>query len=398
MTFEAPALRATQIPVNPTDPIIIINGQVITRQQLADECVARKGKEIAELMINRTLVEQALRAKKLEVTAAEIDQEIDTVAKRFGIGREGWLRTLDKERGISPMQYARDIIYPALALRKLCAGRVQVTPKDMQQAFEAQYAEKIRCRMILVDTQTQGHGDLGRAAQEPRRLREDRHGTIDGHRQPVARRAAGRADHAPRLSADAHRRGVPATGRRRPGRQRPEPQAEGRQFHRPDPGQRNGLDHPSPRIARSRRSQASASKDEQVRKQTYEMIYEVKLKETMGAVMQELIKAAAIENQLTGTVKLANEEKDPSYGVDGDVKLMSNPPATKARPQAPARSRARCRRGKIAAPPVGLSPEAVREFEKIRVGRQSGSAATKCRARSEPAHPLHRTEARLARA
>ena len=100
--IPAPELRATQIPVNPTDPIIIINDQVITRQQLADECVARKGKEIAELMINRTLVEQALRAKKLEVTAAEIDQEIDSVAGRFGIGRENWLRTLDKERGISP--------------------------------------------------------------------------------------------------------------------------------------------------------------------------------------------------------------------------------------------------------------------------------------------------------
>ena len=44
------------------------------------------------------------------------------MARRFGISREDWLRTLDKERGISPVQYARDIIYPALALRKLCAG------------------------------------------------------------------------------------------------------------------------------------------------------------------------------------------------------------------------------------------------------------------------------------
>ena len=64
-------------------------------------------------------------------------------------------------------------------------------------------------------------------------------------------------------------------------------------------------------------------KDEQVRKQTYEMIYEVKLKEAMADVFRELIKASAIENQLTGTVKLANEEKDPDYGVDQDVKLMS---------------------------------------------------------------------------
>ena len=86
-------------------------------------------------------------------------------------------------------------------------------------------------------------------------------------------------------------------------------------------------------------------KDQQVRKQTYEMIYEVKLKEAMADVFQELIKASAIENQLTGTVKLANEEKDPDYGVDDDVKLMSNPPPTRPadaeRPRRPRRARPR---------------------------------------------------------
>ncbi len=100
--INAPQLQLTRVPVNLDDPILKVNGQVITRRQLADECIARKGKEIAEIMIHRTLVEQALRAKKLEVTAAEIDQEIESVAKRFGIGREAWLRTLDKEREHQP--------------------------------------------------------------------------------------------------------------------------------------------------------------------------------------------------------------------------------------------------------------------------------------------------------
>ena len=145
-------LGITHIPVNPTDPIAVVNGSVITRAQLADECVARKGEEILDTLIARTLIEQALRAKKLEVTASEIDKEIDNVAMRVaGIGREAWLRTLDKERGISPVQYARDIIYPALALRKLASPMVQVTDKDLTDAFEAQYGEKLRCRMIMVD-------------------------------------------------------------------------------------------------------------------------------------------------------------------------------------------------------------------------------------------------------
>ena len=147
-----PYLKMEAIPVNPTDPIAVINGEPITRAQLADECVARKGEEILDTLIARKLIDQALRANKLEITAAEIDQEIDNVAQKVaGLGREAWLRTLDKERGISPIQYAKDIIYPALALRKLAGPRVQVTQVDAQNAFEAQYGDKLRCRMIMVD-------------------------------------------------------------------------------------------------------------------------------------------------------------------------------------------------------------------------------------------------------
>ena len=256
--IDAPALQLTQIPVNPTDPILNVNGQVITRQQLADECIARKGKEIAELMIHRTLVEQALRAKKLEVTAAEIDQEIETVAKRFGISREGWLRTLDKERGISPIQYARDIIYPAIALRKLCAGRVQVTPNDMQQAFEAQYAEKIRCRMILVDTQQ-------KAVEIWERLRKNPGGfekiAMDESMDTGSRSLGGllaepitRHAYPQTISDAAFEQLVDGDKADRDPSHKPKDGSD----HWPDSGQRDGLDRPSPRIARFRPTPGSA--------------------------------------------------------------------------------------------------------------------------------------------
>ena len=160
------------------------------------------------------------------------------------VGREAWLRTLDKERGISPVQYARDIIYPALALRKLSAERVQVTPQDIKNAFEAQYGDKLRCRIIMVDKLQQGAGDLGRAAEEPRRVREAGAGAVDGLRQPVAGRPARRADHPPRLSPERLRRGVPPARRRRPQRQGPRAQAQGRRLHRPDPGGRGDLGPP----------------------------------------------------------------------------------------------------------------------------------------------------------
>jgi PPIC-type PPIASE domain len=385
--IQAPALRSTQIPVNPTDPIIIINGQIITRQQLADECVARKGKEIAELMINRTLVEQALRAKKLEVTAAEIDQEINTVAARFGVGRENWLRTLDKERGITPMQYARDIIYPAIALRKLCAGRVQVTPTDLQQAFEAQYAEKIRCRMILVDTQHKATAIWEELRKNPGGFEKI---AMEQSMDTGSRSLGG-------LVADPiTRHAYPQTLTDAAFRQLVDGDPDDRDpSHKPKDGSFTGPIQVSEMVWILLRRESLipavtgfSLKDEKVRRQTYEMIYEVKLKETMGAIMQELIKKAAIENQLTGTVKLADEERDPAYGVEGDVKLMSNPPATKGAPKAGTPASGALPRGKMA-PPVGLSREAVNEFNtKINRNRQSGSTTSNnAAASSAPAAP-----------
>ncbi len=373
---DVPPVKRTAIPVNPTDAIAVVNGQSVSRQQLADECVARKGKEILELLINRVLIEQALRSRNLEVTAGEIDQEIEIIASRFGIGREKWLLTLEKERGITPIQYARDIIYPALALRKLCAGRVQVTPKDMQDAFEARYSDKIRCRMIMVDKQTTGMEIWEELKKNPgafEKLAQDR--SVDpGTRslggllaEPITRHAFPQ-----HLSDAAFRALVDGDPKDR------DPS------HKPKDGDFTGLIQVSESswviLRREALLPAAANvdpKDERVRKQTYEMIYEVKLKEAMGFVFQEILKAAAIENKLTGSIKLANEERHPDYRVDGNVNLMSNQPDPKqagsasnaqAAPAADSMSRPKL------PPPAALSPEAAQQFEALQQrGSKSGS-------------------------
>ena len=117
--------------------------------------------------------------------------------------------------------------------------------------------------------------------------------------------------------------------------------------------------------------------DERVRKQTYEMIYEVKLKEAMADVFHELVKVSSIENLLTGTVKLANEEKDPDYGVDKDVKLMSRESSAK---DGDARANGAPPTGSVARaklpPPVALSPEAAKQFEKLNRPLKPGGNAS----------------------
>lgn len=356
-----PSFKVTAVPVNPTDPIAVVNGQVITRQQLSDECVARKGKEILDTLINRTLIEQALKDRKLEITAAEIDEEIDNVAHKIaGIGREPWLRTLEKERGISPIQYARDIIYPALALRKLSSNRVQVTEQDKVEMFASQYGDKLRCRMIVVDK-------LAAAQQIWEELRSN-----PGGFEKIAQDRS--MDNATRAMG-----GLIAEPIRRFASPRPVSDAAFRQLvdgdeadkdpnHKPKNGDVTGPIQVNETMWILLRreglipaTQGYSLKDENVQKQMHDMVFEGKLKEQMGVVFQELVSAAAVENMLTGQVKMAHEENDPNYrqALDQDVKLMGGgPPETAPTKGATAGGR------KLKTPtPVGVpAEEAARTF------------------------------------
>ena len=80
--------------------------------------------------------------------------------------------------------------------------------------------------------------------------------------------------------AERLRRRLPPARRRRPQGQGPDPQAQGRRLHRPDPGRRGHLGHPPARRGHPR--PARSTRTTEVKKQTFDMIYEVKLKEAMG--------------------------------------------------------------------------------------------------------------------
>jgi foldase protein PrsA len=366
--INVPGLKPTAIPVNPTDPIAIVNGQVITRVQLADECVARKGKEILDTLINRVLIEQALKARKQEITPAEIDQEIDNVATRFGIGRQAWLRTLDKERGISPVQYARDIIYPALALRKLCTGRVTVAPKDLQDAFEAQYGERLRCRMIMVDKLAKAQDVWERVHKNPAGFEKI---AQEESMDPGSRSLGGQL--AEPLTRHAYPQNVSNAAFQQLVDGDP---ADKDPNHKPKDGDLTGPIQAAESVWIVLRrenvipAQEGASlKNERIKKQTYEMIYEVKLKETMGVVFQELVRAAAIENKLVGTTKEANEEQEAEkLAGETNAKLMKNPggDGNTVDPNAARVGATGAPAAKVKLPtPVAASPDAVQQFESI---------------------------------
>lgn len=131
--------------------VAVVNRREITRQELAQECLAGYGKNVLEAMTNKYLIINHCEKQGIIVTKQEIDQEIERLAQKFGIPVDQWLQMLKQERGITKDQYANDIIWPTLALRKLAGQQVQPTEQELQEAFEAQYGEAVRARLIVLD-------------------------------------------------------------------------------------------------------------------------------------------------------------------------------------------------------------------------------------------------------
>lgn len=132
-------------------PLAMVNNELIAYDEVAQECVARYGKEVLENIINRTIILHACQERGIKITGEEVHREVQTIAKKFNLEADVWYKMLETERGISPHQYQRDIIWPMLALRKLAGQEVSVTEQEIQQAFSRDYGERVKAKMIMLD-------------------------------------------------------------------------------------------------------------------------------------------------------------------------------------------------------------------------------------------------------
>jgi parvulin-like peptidyl-prolyl isomerase len=149
------------------DVMAVVNGQDIRRDALATACVERFGEEVLEGLVNKRLIMHHCRNRGIEVTEAELDAEIDRMAKRFKIGREQWLEMLERERGINVQQYKYDILWPTLALRKCAADELVVTEEQLTKAYESQYGPAVKCRLIVVNDRSLAEQIRNQVVKQP---------------------------------------------------------------------------------------------------------------------------------------------------------------------------------------------------------------------------------------
>ena len=149
------------------ETVAIVNGEKVSRETLAIECLRHYGEDVLESYVNKRLIAIECKSRGVEVTRQEVEAEINRMATSFGLPVKQWYTMLEKERGIKPAQYAEDIIWPTLALRKLSADRLTVTPEELATAFETQFGPSVQCRIIACATPQKAEQVRAAAAENP---------------------------------------------------------------------------------------------------------------------------------------------------------------------------------------------------------------------------------------
>jgi len=142
--------------------VALVNGRKITERMLAEQCISSYGNLVLDVEINRQLLEQALKQRKLQVLRQDLDLEIARTADSYGfIKPDGspdvaaWFRKVTQETNVSVDLYVRDAIWPTVALKKLVGKRIQVSEEDMQKGFESHYGPRVEVLAIVLNNHRQ---------------------------------------------------------------------------------------------------------------------------------------------------------------------------------------------------------------------------------------------------
>src|SRR5579883_1868433 len=122
----------------------------ITREDFGEFLIARYGGEQIDFFINRRIIDKECQARGVNVTPEEMEGGVNEDLKRMGgidlkVFEKDFLGPYNK----NVYEWREDVVRPRLLLAKLCRDRVKVADQDLQQAFEAEFGEKLEGRMIL---------------------------------------------------------------------------------------------------------------------------------------------------------------------------------------------------------------------------------------------------------
>jgi parvulin-like peptidyl-prolyl isomerase len=227
-----------------------------------------------------------------------------------------WLQMATQEQGISKEQYLRDSVWPSAALKKLTGGSIQVTDEDLKKGYEANYAERVRCRAIVL-------GNMRRAQEVWAKARQNQ--SLDYFGDLAE-------EYSIEPTSKSLRGEVPPI--RRHGGQ---PQLENVAFALA-PNELSGIVQLGDKFVilkcEGRTDPVDVSFQE-VRQILYQDIYEKKLRMAMGEKFEEIRSRARIDNFLAGTSQSPDRVKPNEGEVKARLDAAVRPTAGTGTPVAP---------------------------------------------------------------
>ena len=151
----------------PLQVLAVVNGQEVTRQQIANECMRRFGEDVLESIVNKMLVLDQCRRNGIQITEQDVNNDIVEKAKKFGMSGERYVKLICSRRHITADRLKNDIIWNELALRRLAAAHTRVSNEEIQQRLEFEFGQKIQVRQITVDTESKAQELLAAVKANP---------------------------------------------------------------------------------------------------------------------------------------------------------------------------------------------------------------------------------------
>ncbi|MBL8868005.1 MAG: peptidyl-prolyl cis-trans isomerase [Gemmataceae bacterium] len=131
----------------------IYNTVPVTRADLAEFLIARGGHEKVELLVNKMIIEEEAKRRKITVTPQEMEAafKADLNISNPPIRKEDFINLLLPKYNKTFYEWMEDVVRPRLLLGKMCeeSKRVVVAEADVQRIFEREYGEKKAVKIII---------------------------------------------------------------------------------------------------------------------------------------------------------------------------------------------------------------------------------------------------------
>ena len=147
--------------------LAVVNGQDITRQEIANECFRRFGESTLKSIINKQLVLVELQKAGLQITEADVDAEIASRGKPYGWSGENYTKKICEGRNLTLDEFRNNFIWNELALRSLASQNIKVSTEELNERMEFEFGERVQIRQIVLDSMQQAQKIQAQAVANP---------------------------------------------------------------------------------------------------------------------------------------------------------------------------------------------------------------------------------------